>query len=287
MTATLERQGNERQGNENSPIPLPSLQWPAHPLIDTVDGGKHRRLNPAEIEEMIESLGLDALLKYHAAACQRIKAAETDPLRAGFELPTWPIIREQLHAKDELYLFSANDAGKSEFGGKWVNEVLTRRFTWPTMMPGPPKVLCIAQNDAASKLQMEKVHKYAPLYARAANEKKGKPRNPYFKYNWSQAEGFTGAKFVLPNPKGAECDFRTVAQWLKGELSFESFAFHAVWIDEDAPLGMWDALRFRAAKKQGKLLFTFTPVSGFSGVCKTVLNGARIVESLPMQWEWV
>jgi len=279
MTALLE--------NPQSALRNPQLQWTAHPLIDRIEEGRYRALSDEEVRELLQQdWTWEDILEHHDAREERIRLFDHDPLLHGGELPTWPIIREQLQAKDELYLFSANDAGKSEFGGKWVCEVLTRRFTWPTMMPGAPKVLCIAQNDAASKLQMEKVHKYAPLYARLANDRKGKPRNAYFKYNWSQAEGFTGAKFVLPNPRGAECDFRTVAQWLKGELSFESFAFHAVWIDEDAPLGMWDALRFRAAKKQGKLLFTFTPVSGFSGVCKTVLNGARLVESLPMQWEW-
>lgn len=281
MTATLSHPVSAREDAR------PTLLWTNHPLIDRLEDGRYRKLSDEEFRAMADALGDESALAYHRDREDRIRRFDADPLLYGAELPTWFKIREQLALKDEVYLFSANDAGKSEFGGKWVNEVLTRRFTWPTMMPGPPKVLCIAQNDEASKLQMEKVHKYAPRYAREHNDRKGKARNAFFKYNWSQADGYTGGKFVLPNPRGAECSFRTVSQWMKGELSFESFAFHAVWIDEDCPVGMWDALRFRAGKKNGKFLFTFTPVNGFSGVCKTVLNGARIVETLPMQWEWV
>lgn len=278
MISTLEKRATE----------APRMHWTHHPLVDEMEGGKFRRLTHEEIAaQLAAGVPQEVIVEYWQAREDRIKAADTDPLLCGFELPFWGELRRWINEKDEVYMFSANDVGKSELGGKLTCEVLTRRLAWPQMMAGAPRVLCIAQSDPASILQQEKVYKYLPRYAREWNDQPKKDRrNPFRKINWSKADGFTGNTLVLPNPKGAQCDFRTVASWMKGELSFEGFAYHWVWIDEDCPVGMWDALRVRAGKTHGKLFFTFTPVNGYGGVCKAVLGGARVIKSLPMQWEW-
>lgn len=241
----------------------------------------------AELEETEE--GRLALADFVSDRHRRIWKARQDPLMHGWELPHWPVIRDALQKKDEVYVFGANDSAKSKFLARIVCEVLTRRCTWPTMMAGAPKVLCIAQNDTVSKqIQQSAVYEELPRYVRAFNDRDGqKRRSTKWKVNYSPADGFTGGTFVLPHPRGAQCWFRNVAQWEHGELSFEGAAYHLVAIDEDLPLGMLEALQFRAAKCAGKILYCFTSVKGFNPICKNVLTGARLVKALPMNWEWL
>jgi hypothetical protein len=226
----------------------------------------------------------DLVIKRH----KRIWGARNDPYRQGWELPHWTIIREYLQTRDELFVFGANDSAKTKFLARIVVQVLMRKIRWPGMKEGPVKVLCIAQNDTVSKqIQQSAIYEEMPLELRRWNEQVRKKRSSLMKVNYSQADGFTGGSFVLGQPHGSQCWFRNVSQWQHGELSFEGAAYHLVAIDEDLPLSMLEALQFRAGKVGGKILYCFTSVQGFNAICKNVLTGASVVQSLPMQSSWL
>jgi len=209
---------------------------------------------------------------------QRIQRSIDDPLRHGFELPFWNDVRKMLARKDELFALGGNGPGKTEIGGKLVCEKLCEA--------GGMKVLCVATNDASSKqLQQAGVYKYLPVTARGVNERLGPRRRDTVKnITFSQKNGFTESTFVLPNR--SQCWFKTVEQYLRDSNSFEGPEYDLVWIDEPAPIALITTLSFRIAKRRGKFFFTFTAVNGFDATCAMVLNGARVLQSLPMNWQW-
>lgn len=246
-------------------------------------------LTEAEVAKLRSTRkGEEALADYLLQRHERVYRAWKDPYHHGWELPHWPIVRDYFQTRDEIYVFGANDSAKTKFLARIVVNVLMRRIRWPGIKEGPVKVLCIAQNDTVSKqIQQSAIYEELPKELRIWNESGKKRRSALMKLNYSQADGFTGAGFVLGHPRGSQCWFRNVSQWSHGELSFEGAAYHLVAIDEDLPLGMLEALQFRAGKVGGKILYCFTSVQGFNSICKNVLTGAAMVQSLPMQHQWL
>ena len=274
------------------------LKWSEHPLVDL--DPDYRRLSDEEFAHLAQNCGEEAALAYFTARENRIKAAqglflrngkwmrEPDPLKYGFDLPHWPVIRHLLVQKEEVYVFGGNDSAKTTLMAKIASEVLTRRLTWPNMAAGAPQVLCVAQNDTISRrVQQKMIYEHLPVEVRRLNDQAVKKRNSVSKINYSVDGGFTNGSFALGAPKGAACMFRNVTQFERQELGIEGDAFDLVLVDESCPLALLNALRFRAAKRGGRILYCFTPVNGFDAVCNDVFTGARVVASLPMQFDFM
>jgi hypothetical protein len=77
-----------------------------------------------------------------------------------------------------------------------------------------------------------------------------------------------------------------VEQYLRSATSFEGPEYDFIWLDEPVPVALVETLRYRAGKRSGKILHTFTAVNGYDAVCGQVLAGARVTKSLPMNWQW-
>ena len=280
---------------------LPSaatVQWSEHPLIDLE--AKYRRLSDSEFAEMAGAVGHEAALAYVNARETRIRNAngyflregqwqrDPDPLRYGFDLPHWRVIWHYLQQREELFNFGANDSAKTTMMAKTGIKILFRHMELPGAMPGAPQICCIAQNDTMSKrVQQDKIYEYMPVEQRRVNDTGGvKKRSAMSKLSWSKDGGFTNGSFSLANPRGAAMIFRNVTQFERNELALEGDGFHFIAVDESCPLALLETLRFRAAKKGGRLLYCFTPIGGFDAVCNNVFTGARIIAYLPMQWDW-
>ena len=254
----------------------PQLKWTPHPLVDA--DPRLRPLSEVELREWLKKPGgFDAALKYWELHEARIKAAEQDPLLQGFELPFWKDVWDLIERRDEVYGLGGNGPGKTEIGGKLVVDTLRA-------VRGR-KVLCVAQNDNASKqLQQPAVYKYLPRGVREiAEHGVTRRRNTVQNVTWSQKGGFTEATFVLPNR--AQCWFKTVEQYEREPTSFEGPEYDLVWIDEPAPLSLVETLRYRVGKRAGKFFFTFTAVNGFDAVCAHVLTGAKVLKTFPMDYD--
>ncbi len=245
--------------------PILDLEWPP--------------LSAPEIELLRRQPDDEQLVMEHEVErARRALQAEADPLNHGFELPHWKDIRHLLNMKDEVYMLGGNGSAKTHFGGKMAVEKL--------IGINGAKVLCVARSDDDSKTyQQTGVYMHLPPAARSYNNQGSKKRNPVVKINYSIAGGFTEGTVVLPNK--SQCWFKTLAQYERDPYSFEGPEYDLVWIDEGAVIGLVDSLRFRVAKRAGKLLFTFTAIHGYDAVCGQVLEGAKVVRSLPMNWDWL
>lgn len=259
-----------------------TLHWTDHPLIDL--DPNYRRLT----DEEFDSLTPEEAEAYVKAREERLRLAITDPLRHGFDLPHWRVIRHYLQQREEVYNFGGNDTAKTELLGKLTCEVLFQRLTFPGAAECPPQILCIAQNDTMSKrVQQKRIYRFLPSELRKFNDSGApKKRSATQKISYSDDGGFTNGTLSVARPRGAAVCFRNVTQFERNELALEGDGFTFIPIDESAPLAFLDTLRYRAGKLGGRILYCFTPIGGFDAVCNNVFTGSRCIAYLPMQWDW-
>lgn len=278
MTMAALMQSRER---EESP---PTLEWTAHPLVDR--HREFRRLDDDEFAGMAKAVGPDAALEYFKAREKRIADSNRDPFRYEFPLPHWDDVEQMVKRKTVTFVPGGNNPGKSWWAGSLVMRFLTRRFGWENQSVGKLRVLMIAQDETASEMfQQPSVYAHCPVEWRAINESGKKPPGFAKIFNYGEKNGFTEGTFVLPRPLRGQCWFKTVSQYLRDPKSFEGPAFDLIVIDEGCPVPLFNSLVGRAAKLGGRIVYLLTCVHGYDLTMGQGLEGAKLLKTLPMQFD--
>ena len=220
---------------------------------------------PPEVARLVQMHGLDKTVDLLQLREDKILAEKMDPYRHGYEMPHWKAADAMLSEPDvnELLILGGNRATKSEYAAKRVAMMLCQR---PNL-----RVWCIHTTNMSSvQMQQPLVHKYLPSEYKTA--KKAKVTNVSF----TQKNGFSDNSFVLPNK--SQCYFLNQSQDMK---VIEGGEVDLIWIDEEISAEWLKTLRFRIATRSGKLILTFTPISGYTSVVKEYMAGAQIVKWLP------
>jgi hypothetical protein len=243
----------------------PQLVWTPHPLLPA--------LSEEQINAVLEAGKVDELAAYYQEREKLIRLSEDDPFDYGLEPDHWQDA-DKLRAMEILFLiiFGGNRAGKSEYAAKRIVQ---------DAMKFPDSVLfCFHENEKASiGLQQKYIYRYLPKHIKALEGK----TNPVYKIKYTQANGFTDGKLVLPNR--SEIYFLTYHQKPSDFEGLELGAKHergrlGGWADESLTLPWFNMLKLRLASRSAKLIWTFTPVSGITPVIKEVLGGTpKVVES--------
>ena len=282
MTATLEQPRTGAENGTRGTRPSEGLVWTAHPMVDFVEDGRWRALTDDEIARLLAEGHREIEIEmYWRERERRIALALSDPLNKGFELGHWKEVREFLARKNEVFALGGNGSAKTELGAKLVVECLCSARD--------KRVLCIARDDTSSKqIQQASVYRYLPESLRRLNESpRPKRRNAVDKTAHTEANGFSDGILVLPTRSKAL--FKTAAQFEQsegGKVSFEGMDFDFYWPDEPIPPALMRTLQRRSGKRNGKIFSTFTALFGHDATCAQILDGARVLKSLPMNWRW-
>ena len=217
----------------------------------------------------------ELLLQLHEVHEGRIKAAEVDPLRHGFDLPGWSRMREALQHHNECLVLGGNRSGKTTGCAKMVMEA--------AMKNNNGHIVCFSQNaDTSVKVQQAAIWEMMPKEYR----KKTKSMEGYI--NYSMQNGFTGQSFIFPDTK-TRVDFKTYTQFSNNQTILEGFEFGfknpkgvniGAWLDEylgDATLV--NTLRFRLATRNSKMVIGFTPIDGYTPFVADFLKGAETIQT--------
>lgn len=187
--------------------------------------------------------------------------------RTGWdEARVWPRWRDGLcsnlgmpHYLSELLMMGANRAGKTDISAKMCHEagMDANRKVW------------IGSQQWANSLDtvQERMHRYLP------KEWRKDVRSPEEYIKYSSKNGFTGNSFV--NRMGTKFKFLFYTQ--KREDALEGPECHFGWMDEEVPFDFLESLRMRVASVAGRILMSFTPVSGYTPVVADYLEGMRVV----------
>jgi hypothetical protein len=238
---------------------------------------QHPILKAPTDEEIVQLGELDPklLAGLHEAHEGRIKAAEEDPLRNGFDLAGWSRIQDALNEYDEVITFGGNRSGKTTGCAKLVMKAVTENQDG--------HVVCFSQNaDTSVKVQQAAIWEMMP------KEFKRKTKSIEGYINFSMQNGFTANSFIFPDTR-TRVDFKTYTQFSNNQTILEGFEFGfksaqsmniGAWLDEylgDAALV--NTLRFRLATRNSKMLLGFTPIDGYTPFVADYLKGAETLES--------
>ncbi len=221
-----------------------------------------------------------ALAEQLARRAARIAQAEADPMDHGWEPDSWTLADSQLEAAETLAVFGGNRTSKSWWAGRRFCEA-----AWN--YPGGTLVALSAKEETSIATQQKIVWHYLRPRIEHINLK----RSPGFKINYTQANGFSDGKVVLPNGRngreGTEIYFFTYKQIA---TDYEGWEFGAVvealtrrgdgrpirnigwWADESLTLSWLEVLTRRAPFRKAKGLWTFTPVRGITPAIKQFLG---------------
>ena len=223
-------------------------------------------------------MGPERLIEYWERREAAVQREREDPFNFGTELYHWALADEQLKDRSELLILGGNRSGKTEYAAKRVVQSLVAN-------PGAI-IWCFtatSQNSIA--------HQQAAVYRYLPNEYKtlGRSRTAYVSY--SVKNGFTASSFVLPNR--SQCVFRNWSQDIStiegGEIGCPddpkpgTFNISA-WFDEEVPLNFLSTTRYRTLTRAdsdglpGRIISTFTTVSGWTQTVSSYLSGARTLK---------
>ena len=218
-----------------------------------------------QIAAIVKNKGIERACELLQLREDKILAEHMDPFRHGYEPQHWKIADELIEdpAASELMIFGGNRASKTEYAAKRVAQFLSRN-------PGKRAWCVHTTNMSSVQMQQPIVYKYLP--AEFKNAKKSKITNIGF----TQKNGFTDNTFVLPNR--SQCWFLNQSQDIK---VIEGGEVDLIWIDEEINADWLRTLRYRTATRRGKIILTFTPISGYTSVVKEFVSGMMITKSLP------
>ena len=238
---------------------------------------QHPILQPPTDEEIVllAEKDIKLLQQLYDSHEGRIKAAEEDPVRYGFDLDGWNRIRTGLQDYNEVLVLGGNRSGKTTGCAKMVMEAC--------MQNNDGHIVCFSQNaDTSIKVQQAAVWEMMPKEFR----RKTKSTEGYI--NFSMQNGFTGSSFIFPDTR-TRVDFKTYTQYSNNQTILEGFEFGfrgvngnniGAWLDEylgDATLV--NTLRFRLATRNSKMLIGFTPIDGYTPFVADYLKGAETKET--------
>lgn len=193
-----------------------------------------------------------------------IAAMKEDPLQYGFRPWYWERAAALLRAENELLILGGNRSAKTEFAAFYAMQDLVTR-------PRREWAFLHSSADSCKRQQMPRLYRYLPPAWRNIG-KQGK--TTYVSY--TEKNGFADGIFILPN--GSRGYFFNYMQLV---TVLEGYELDGAWGDELIPLEFVEALRYRVMQKRGKLILTFTPVSGYTPTVGKFLAGAKLLDSRP------
>lgn len=189
--------------------------------------------------------------------------------RTGHDAQTvWPWWSERVLSNmglpfpiNELLMNGANASGKTDFAAKYSQEV------------GQGNNLKIEigsqQWQTSVEVQQARMWKYMPAEIR--DHVGTRPSPEYVRY--TPKNGFTGNSFILRGGTRFGFIFYTQDQ----DKVFEGRQGNFYWMDEELPLPWLETIRYRLARVRGKLVISFTPISGYTPTVADFQDGMRVI----------
>jgi len=211
---------------------------------------------------------------------QRIRRAEKDPLRHGFEPDIWHVVDDllcagkqvvlidpaddtprEIIAGSEVYISGANRSSKSEYAGRTIVKHLVEKpkvRAWCFHASGPRSV----------QQQQPRVWKFVPP------EWKALRKHPVAYVRYKPANGFTGDPPTFVGPNHSQCWFMNYSMDVG---SLEGDEIDIAWMTELMPWEFVETVRMRLAQRAGKLILDFTPKDGYTPTVAMLVQDATDV----------
>ena len=195
-----------------------------------------------------------------------------DPVMYGWRLPQWDAVLEDWEGNVVLGTLGGNRSSKSKL---WAKVMLHMATT----IPGFKGRAWSMNEESSINDQQRVIWEELPERYKTLMGKRGMD----YSVNYTQKNGFTGAKLILPPVKngyaGSEVIFQTYKSWANDAQVAEGWWAHFVWLDEEAPQKLLETLVFRTYDARGRIGLSFTTLNGWTPLVADLLNGARTTKT--------
>jgi phage terminase large subunit-like protein len=214
-----------------------------------------------DIKRMVAEHGAEETALRLQLREDKIVAEKQDPYRHGYEPSHWKVADELLTKYRDVLIMGGNRAGKTEWAAKRAVNLLVAK--------PESRVWCLhTTNQSSIQMQQPIIWKYLPPEYKAARKTK------ITNVAYTQKNGFSENSFVLPNK--SQAFFMNYAQ---DKRVIEGGDCDMIWCDELVPLDWIETLRYRLVTRNGLIIVTFTPVTGFTPVVKEYVSGCKFLKA--------
>jgi hypothetical protein len=198
---------------------------------------------------------------------------EADPVHMGWRLTNWDeVISAENWRKYVVHtVLGGNRSSKS---------ALMARITLHLAMSIPgARIRCWSMNEQSSVNDQQRV-----IWENLPAGYKNLPskRKANYDINYSQKNGFTGSKLILPPVRpgypGSEIIFQTYKSWMGDSQVSEGWWAHWIWGDEEMPHKLYETLLLRLIDARGRMGLSFTTLNGWTPLVADLLNGAKTIK---------
>ena len=229
---------------------------------------------PEDLNRMSEAQ-LRGLLHWKENS-EELQAA--DPVNYGYTLQNWRKVMGEWNDYKNHIIFGGNRSSKSTFASRMV-------MLYAQMVP-EAEIRCFSVNDSSSiNDQQRMVWEALPQVYKNLTKKKG----DNYSVQYSQKNGFTSGKLILPPQegykRGSSVIFQTYKSFQLDAQIAEGWKAHLIWADEEIPLNLFKTLQLRltdyleAEPFNSKMLLTFTTLKGWTSLINDLCAGAKTLKT--------
>lgn len=197
--------------------------------------------------------------------------AREDAVSYGWTLEKWAEVLENWGNYTNFFILGGNRSSKSVMASRLV--------VWCLLNIPECRVRCYQVNDEKS-VSEQQAYIWDALPERFKTL--GRRRGQTHSVEYTQKNGFTGGKLILPPLKGCdrggECIFGTYQQYRNDPQVVEGFWCHLIWADEEMEQKMFERLLYRVKDADGRIVNTFTTIKGWTPLVEDVIAKARTVK---------
>ncbi len=243
------------------------IPWPEGQL-EYAKGELRSALTPEQI---------DALSDEQSEVLSRLlidqpESEKRDPIEWGWTLPSWRRVMDRWSDTKIHVILGGNRSSKTSFAARMLVH----------LAQSIPEAE-IRSMHVTEERSIQDAQKYI-WAALPERYKTGKKTSANHAVSYTQKNGFSGAKCILPPiingaERGSSIYFNNYRQFMADPQIFEGWSAHCIHCDEEVNDKIFETLLARTTDFHGRLLLTFTTLQGWTPLINSLLKDAETVES--------
>lgn len=226
---------------------------------------------PMPSAEELAAWPQEKLAEYLVFREQRNAQAIDNPVGAGWTLPMWGEVMVNWKKYKNHVILGGNRSSKSIFA--------SRLCVWAAATIPSAEIRAYHVNENRSiEDQQQMVYDGLPLGIRNLPTKKGL----HHSVQYSQKNGFTDNVCILPpvrpGYKGGAIKFSHYRSYQQDAQVAEGYKAHLIWCDEECPQKMFETLQYRTVDLHGRIVLTFTTLTGWTPLVQDILGKTRTIK---------
>lgn len=227
---------------------------------------------PVLTREQVKDWDAERLAHYIKIRKQCEQGAIDNPVGQGWILPMWQLVMDNWCKYQNIIILGGNRSSKSIFA--------SRLSLWAGATIPEAEIRCYHVSEERSiQDQQGMIYDAIPATIKALPTKKGQNHS----LQWSQKNGFTDNICILPPlpgyRRGSAIKFGNYKQYQQDPQIIEGFKAHVAWCDEECPQKMFETLQYRMVDFHGRIILTFTTLSGWTPLIQDILGKTKTLKT--------